>query len=166
MFEPKPLSPDAVPRALAKAERYRLLNEPGEAQSICLDVLAAEPDNQEAMATMILALTDQFGSDPTFVHEALATVLRLTDNYERIYYTGIIHERRAKALLAHGTPRGGSRAYEWLRHAMACFEDADAIRPPNNEDARLRWNACARLIDRNRQLVPVAEEPHEPLLSE
>jgi hypothetical protein len=166
MFELKPLSPDAVPRALAKAERYRLLNEPGEAQSICLDVLAAEPDNQEAVATMILALTDQFGSDPMFVHEALATVSRLTDDYERIYYTGIIHERRAKALLAHGTPRGGSRAYEWLRHAMGCFEDADAIRPPNNEDARLRWNACARLIDRNRSLVPVAEEPHEPLLSE
>ena len=35
-FQLKTLSPEAVPRALAKAERYRLLNEPGEAESICL----------------------------------------------------------------------------------------------------------------------------------
>jgi len=27
-FELKALSPEAIPRALAKAERYRLLNEP------------------------------------------------------------------------------------------------------------------------------------------
>ena len=91
---------------------------------------------------------------------------RLRDEYERAYYTGIIHERRAKALLTHHTPRGGSRAYEWLGHAMACYEGAEAIRPPNNDDARLRWNACARLIMRNRHLAPVSEEPQEPLLSE
>ena len=54
MFELKTLSPEAVPRSLAKAERYRLLNEPGEAQSICLDVLDTDPDNQEAIATLIL----------------------------------------------------------------------------------------------------------------
>lgn len=166
MFELKPLSPDAVPRALAKAERYRLLNEPGEAQSICLDVLAADPGNQEAVRTMILALTDEFVADAAFVQEALATSGQLHDEYERTYYTGIIHERRAKALLAHGTPRGGSRAYEWLRQAMQCFEEADAIRPLNNEDARLRWNACARLIDRQPNIAPMVDEPHEPLLSE
>ena len=166
MFELKLLHPEAVPRALAKAERYRLLNEPGEAQSICLDVLAADPGNQEAVATMILALTDQFATDPTAVREALTTVADLRDSYERAYYTGIVHERRAKALLAQGTPRGGSRAYEWLRNAMTRYEEADAIRPPNNDDARLRWNACARLIDRKRELAPVADEPFEPLLSE
>jgi len=166
MFELKTLSSEAVPRALAKAERYRLLNEPGEAQSICLDVIAADAGNQEAVATMILALTDQFGSDPSSVHEALDWISSLQDPYDRAYYTGIIHERRAKALLAHGTPRGGPRAYEWLRDAMSRYEEADAIRPSNNDDARLRWNACARLIDRNPQLAPVVDEPHEPLLSE
>jgi hypothetical protein len=166
MSELKALSPEAVPRALAKAERYRLLNEPFEAQSICLDVLAAEPDNQEAVRTMILALTDQFGSDPSSVHEALTTVNDLRDAYDRAYFTGIIHERRAKAHLAHGTPRGGSRAYEWLREAMECFEDADAVRPANNDDARLRWNACARFIERHREIAPMVDEPHEPLLSE
>jgi hypothetical protein len=166
MFELKPLSHDAVPRALAKAERYRLLNEPSEAQSICLDVLAADPDNQEAVRIMILALTDQFVDDPSFAHEAMATAGTLRDDYERRYYTGIIHERRAKAHLAHGTPRGGSRAYEWLSQAMRCFDEADAMRPVNNEDARLRWNACARLIDRRPEIAPMVDEPHEPLLSE
>ena len=117
MFELKPLSPDAIPRALAKAERYRPLNEPGEAQSICLDVLAAEPENQEAARTMVLALTDQFGSDSSLVREALATIAHLHDKYDRAYYTGIVHERRAKAHLAQHTPRGGSRIYEWLQQA-------------------------------------------------
>src|SRR5262245_54777237 len=60
MFDLKALSSEAVPRALAKAERYRLLNEPGEAESICLDALVADPDNQEAIAILLLALTDQF----------------------------------------------------------------------------------------------------------
>jgi len=166
MLDLKPLDPDAVPAALARAERYRLLNEPSEAQSICLDVIAADPNNQEALATMILALTDQFVSDRSVVHEAQTMVSRLNDEYERAYYTGIILERRAKAHLTHGTPGAGGRAYWWLREAMRCFDEADAIRPANNEDARLRWNACARLIDSNRSIVPTVEEAHEPLLSE
>ena len=164
MFELKTLSPEAVPRALAKAERYRLLNEPGEAQSICLDVLAVDPDNQEALATMILALTDQFGADPSRVHEALddgrAACATTTSAPTTPASSTSGAPRRS---LAHGTPRGGSRAYEWLRQAMTCYEEADAIRPPNNDDARLRWNACARLIDRNRQIAPAVDEPHEPL---
>jgi len=45
-FELKTLSPESVPRALAKAERYRLLNEPVEAESICLDVLAVDPQSR------------------------------------------------------------------------------------------------------------------------
>jgi hypothetical protein len=166
MFELKPLSSDAVPRALAKAERYRLLNEPGEAHSICLDVLASDPQNQEALRTMVLALTDQFDTEQALVHDALATIPLLHDEYERKYYTGIIHERRAKAHLANHSPRSGSRAYEWLRKAMSCYEEADELRPVNNEDARLRWNACARLIDRGREIAPFVEEPNEPLLSE
>ena len=60
MFELKPLSPAAIPGALLKAERYRLLNEPDEAQSICEDVLAADPDNSKRVRTLILAITDSF----------------------------------------------------------------------------------------------------------
>jgi hypothetical protein len=166
MFDLKTLSLETVPRALTKAERYRLLNEPGEAESICLDVLAADPGNQEAIATLLLALTDQFAADPHRVSDAWSTLGLLHGDYERAYYTGIIHERRAKALLAHGTPRGGSRAYEWLREAMENYERAEAIRPVNNDDALLRWNACARLIMQHAHVAPAREEPSEPLLSE
>ena len=165
-FELKTLSPEAVPRALAKAERYRLLNEPGEAESICLDALEADPDNQEALVTLLLALTEQFDHDRAAVADAWKTVARLRDDYERAYFTGIIYERRAKAHVRHGTPRAGPRAYEWLREAMTWYEKADTIRPAGNDDARLRWNACARLIMRDRHLVPAAEEPHEPILLE
>ena len=166
MFELKILSPEAVPRALAKAERYRLLNEPGEAESICLDALEVGPTNQEAITMLLLAITDQFDADPSRVSDAWKTIDRLTTEYERAYYSGIIHERRAKASLEHAKPRGGPRAYEWLREAMACYERAETLRPPNNDDALLRWNACARLIMSNHHLVPMSEEPGEPLLLE
>lgn len=146
MFQLKPLSPEAVPAALEKAVRYRLLNEPGAAESICLDVLAADPDNQEALKTIVLSMSDRFGKGyavgDTGLNEYLA---RLRDDYERAYYTGIIRERRAKATLA----KGGLQAYELFVNAMECFERAEAIRPAGDDAAILRWNECARLIDRN-----------------
>jgi hypothetical protein len=166
MFELKILSPEAVPRALAKAERYRLLNEPGEAESICLDALEVAPTNQEAITMLLLAITDQFDADTSRVNDAWKTVDRLTTEYERAYYSGIIYERRAKASLKHAKPRGGPRAYEWLREAMACYEKAETLRSPNNDDALLRWNTCARLIMSNHHLAPMTEEPGEPLLLE
>jgi len=165
-FELKTLSPEAVSRALAKAERYRLLNEPGEAESICLDALEVQPDNQEALTTLLLALTEQFDHDASCVPDAWATVARLRDDYERAYYSGIIHERRAKARLRHTTPGSGPQAYHWLREAMSWYEKAEALRPAGNDDALLRWNACARLIMRDHHLVPVVDEGHEPILLE
>jgi len=165
-FELKTLSPEAVSRALAKAERYRLLNEPGEATSICLDALEVEPDNQEALTMLLLALTEQFGDDTSCVAEAWSTVARLSDDYERAYYTGIIYERRAKARLRHGRPGCGPQAYEWLRDAMHWYEQSEAVRPAGNDDPLLRWNACARLIMRDRHLVPIADDRREPLLLE
>jgi hypothetical protein len=165
-FQLKTLSPEAVTRALARAERYRLLNEPGEAQSICLDALEVQPDNQTALTTLLLALTEQFDNDTACVAEAWTTVARLRDDYERAYYSGIVYERRAKARLRHETPGSGPQAYEWLREAMTWYEKAEAIRPSANDDALLRWNACARLIMRNRHLVPHREERGEPMLLE
>ena len=96
-FELKALSPEAVPRTLAKAERYRLLNEPGEAESICLDVLDIEPDNQEALVMLLLALTEQFHENAPRLAEAWATLPRLRDDYERAYYTGIVYEQIGRA---------------------------------------------------------------------
>src|SRR5215510_8437473 len=100
----KALWKDAIPSALAKAERYRLLNEPGEAESICLDVLRIDPGNQTALVTLALALTDQFSDEGSARAAARAAdvVSRLTDEYERAYYSGIISERRAKAHHLHG----------------------------------------------------------------
>jgi hypothetical protein len=166
-FELKALSADAVPRAVEKAVRYRLLNEPGEAESICLDALQMDPGNQEALVTLLLALTDQFDTEsPSPIGDARRIVERINDEYERAYYTGIIHERRAKALLRRSAPGCGPKAYEGLREAMTWYERAEAIRPPGNDDALLRWNACARLIMRNERLVPAIEERGEPLFLE
>src|SRR5216684_1490813 len=139
-FDLKPLSQDATPRALEKAERYRLLNEPFEAESICLDALAREPDNQEALKMLLLALTDQFGKgeSPATIAEARQVVARLRDEYDRLYYSGLTCERRAKARL-----QDAGRAFELLREAMGWYEKAEAIRPTSNDDAVLRWNTCA-----------------------
>ncbi len=167
IFELKTLSPEAVPRALAKAERYRLLNEPGEAESICRDALDVDPGNQDALVTLLLALTEQFDDDaPASVMDAKGCAAQIPGEYERTYYTGIIWERRAKARLRRVGLDCGPRAYEWLREAMSFFERAEAIRPPGNDDALLRWNACARLIMRDRRLAPDAEQRGEPLLLE
>ena len=56
---------DCLPAALQKAERYRLINDPTSAESICLDVLTVDPENRQALMTLLLAITDQFGEAPT-----------------------------------------------------------------------------------------------------
>jgi hypothetical protein len=166
MFMLKPISPEAVPAALEKAERYRLLNEPEEAESICLDVLAVDPANQKALVMLLLALTDQFRTDHGHcVRQALEVLPRLAGEYERHYYAGIIWERRANARLAQGGPGSGGVAFEWLRKATDCYERAEARRPPGNDDALLRWNTCVRLVERH-QLAPEAEEQFQPALED
>lgn len=163
MFDLKSLSEEAVPAALEKAERYRLLNEPAEAESICLDVLKTDPENQPALITLLLAVTDRFtkgyGVSDTQVKALLGQV---KGEYERAYYGGIVAERRAKMKLAQGPP-GSFWAFDLLRDAMSWFEKAEAIRPPGNDDALLRWNTCARLIAHNK-LVRREEEKIEPPL--
>jgi len=147
MLNLKPLSREAIPAALEKARHYRLLNEPAAAESICLDILAVDPDNQEALVDIVLAMADRFGKDyavgDNHVNEFLP---RIKDEYARQYYTGIVYERRAKAILA----KDGLNAFEMFRQAMDCFEKAETIRPAGNDDAILRWNGCARIIQRNR----------------
>src|SRR5215475_9572304 len=128
MFQPKPIYPDAIPRALEKAERYRLLNEPEEAESICLDILAIEPDHQQALVTLLLALTDQFPTSGDHARPRAQKLLpRLHSEYDRCYYAGIICERRANAHLATQQPHSGIVAYAWLQEAMEWYEKADAL---------------------------------------
>ena len=135
MFELKQLHPEAIPAALEKAKHYRLLNEPAAAESICLDILAVEPDNQEALIDIVLAMSDRFGKDYA-VGDARVTeyLVRIRGDYERAYYTGITYERRAKADML----KGGVGAYELFRQAMNCFEKAESMRPVGNDDAILR----------------------------
>src|SRR5574341_2557695 len=104
MFELKPLSREAVPRALEKAERYRLLNEPVEAESIARDVLTLDPANQKALVMLLLALTDQFAAGRGDTEAARALLPRLEGDYERSYYAGIVCERRAKAHHERSSP--------------------------------------------------------------
>lgn len=157
MHKLKPLHRDTVDRALAKAERYRLLNEPEEAESICLDVLEVDPSNQAARVALLLAMSDQFLEDPQAYNRAREVLGTLASEYERAYYAGIIAERRAKAQVI----RRGGGAYEWLMDAMKCFERAEALRPASNDDALVRWNACVRFLERHPELRPVTEDKTE-----
>jgi len=157
----KAISPDGIPHALEKAERYRLLNDPAQAESICLDVLAVDRDNQDALRTLILALTDQFTAHgaANAAREARDHILHLADEYERAYYTGIVHERETRAYLERSITGPGvvrSAAYDGFRHAMEWYEKAEALRPPGNVDPMLRYNSCVRAIERER-LEPALE---------
>src|ERR1700730_2498978 len=133
MFDLKPLSQDAIPKALERAARYRLLNEPAEAESICLDILDADPENQRALVTLILALTDQFGQHRFAVGNNRPEDLlpRLRDPYERAYYAGVVCERRAKSVFSGHM--GRSAAYDWFHQAMEWYQKAEGLRPPGND---------------------------------
>src|SRR5262245_41959958 len=120
MFQLKPISAAAIPEALEKVERYRLLNEPAQAESICLDILSIDPDNQKALVMLLLSLTDQFGSGGAASH-ARSVISKLKSEYDRAYYSGIICERAARALLEYGAPGSAFDSYDGLREAMEWY---------------------------------------------
>jgi hypothetical protein len=162
----KPISQDAIPAALEKAERYRLLNEPALAESICLDVLTVDSRNQQALVMLLLALTDQFLDAPTgCVRHAEAVVPQLEGEYERHYYSGIIWERRGHARALQGGPGSTVASYAYIQQAMSFFEQAERLRPPGNDDAILRWNTCVRLCERFH-LHPEPEDLLQPVLGD
>jgi|SRR5947209_8788709 len=164
-FKLKPLSPGAVSEALEKAHRYRLLNEPSQAESICLDILSIDPENQPALITLLLAITDQFDSDgkPMRAREVLA---RLATEYDRAYYSGIISERSARVSMRLGLPGVTFKAYYDFVDAMRCYEKAEALRPAGNDDAILRWNTCARTLMQHNELQPERVERMEAILDD
>jgi tetratricopeptide (TPR) repeat protein len=141
----KTISKNGIAEALVKVQHYRYLNEAEEAESICRDILAVDPENQMALRQLGLAITDQFtGGLSDGFREAQASFEKLSSPYERAYYQGILHERRAKAQL-----RAGHTAHSLLasfENAMRFFEEAEKIRPQGNDDALLRWNRCLRLM--------------------
>lgn len=163
MFELKLLSSEGIPGALAKAERYRLLNQPWEAECIYRDVLEVDPDNQEATVGVVLAITDQFdGGSASTVQRARQALLGLRDTYQHAYYAGLICERRARILLQSARPGSATMAHELLLEARAWYEQAESLRPPGNDDVLLRWNACARLLMRHPAAVEATMERFQP----
>jgi hypothetical protein len=170
MFELKRIHQQAIPAAIERAERYRLLNEPIQAESICLDILAVEPDNQRALVTLLLALTDQFEARmAAAAKQATDALTRLTDAYHRRYYEGIVHERQAKAHIKRHNPGSAYIAHDLLRKAMTCYEAAAELRAStpgglDNDEAILRWNACARILMRHPELKPEPRPAAEPML--
>ena len=162
-YELKRISRESVPAALQKAERYRIINDPSSSESICLDVLQVDPRNQEALVTLLLAITDQMAEAPAEgARRAQALLPRLNDEYKRAYYAGIVAERCAKAHLRRATMASGELAYHWFREAMDWYDKAEARRPAGNDEAILRWNVCARILGRDEQLRPRVEELAEP----
>jgi hypothetical protein len=155
-FELKSISEQSIPEALAKVERYRLLNEPALAESICLDILAVVPDHQHALISLLLARTDQFHSQVQLkaTQEVLA---RITGDYEQAYYAGVIWERLGNARIRHGDPGARASAYHALTDAMTHYERAMHLAPPGNDEAILRWNTCARIIMQNPEIQPLSE---------
>jgi hypothetical protein len=162
MFELRPLSPAAIPAALAKAERYRLLNEPSEAESICLDILAVDGTHQDALTTMLLAITDEFQGEGDAARSARAEAIlpKLAEDYARAYYAALIKERRARAYAKHGR---GSLAYDWAVDALHGFDHALTLRPAGNDDAVLRWNACVRLLEHLPE--PTADQHQQAVIT-
>jgi hypothetical protein len=162
----KPITREGVPTALQKAERYRLLNDSSAAESICLDILSVDAGNQQALVTLLLSITDQFNEHAgDAVKRAREVLPQLKDDYKRAYYSGIIAERKAKALIRLGGMGVDDVAHDWFRDAMRWYEKAEALRPPGNDEAILRWNTCARLLERH---VPkgTTREEFEPVLGE
>lgn len=146
-FELKPLSRDSVDTALEKAEHYRLLNQPRLAESICHDILEVDPKHQRAAIVLLLALTDQFRQSSTKASkQALELANSLKDEYSKIYYTGIVHERQGAAALGSSLPGADFDAYMWYREAMQFYEKANELNQGDNDDPILRWNTCARTI--------------------
>lgn len=155
-FELKTISIGSISEALAKVERYRLLNEPVLAESICLDILAIAPDHQQALISLLLARTDQFHTN---VNGKAAQELlpQIRGEYEQSYYAGIVWERLGQARLRQGGAGAGGSAYHSLREAMDYYERAMQFAPAGNDDAILRWNTCARIIMQNPEIQPQPE---------
>jgi hypothetical protein len=164
MCEIKPIARESIGRALERAERYRLLNEPREAESICLDVLAIEPENQKALACLLLAVTDQFHSvSGPLMDRAKQLLGRFDSPFDRKYYAGIIYERFARQQIMQGHPGAKFSAYGYLTEAIALYDEADALAAEGNDDAILRHNTCVRMIEWHHLVEPHREDHEQPL---
>ena len=166
-FKLKAISRAGIPEAVSKAELYRSLNEPEEAESICRDILAVEPEHQLALRLLGLAITDQFcGGASDRYREVEGLFIRLAESYERLYYTGLLHERRAKAQLHVGRspayPRSSLRGGDALlrggrNHSSSgqrrCHSSLEPLCTAATKPSWFSRRERARSIRRIRQLT-------------
>jgi tetratricopeptide (TPR) repeat protein len=159
-WELKRLGARNLQSAVNLAKHYRDLNQPEEAESICRDVLDVAPENEEALRTLGLALTDRFPTAwMSLFDEACATFAKLPRAYERMYFTAIAWERYAMAQLAAGRAHNALHAFE---EALKGFEKADSLGSPDDPAAILHYNRCVRVLTTNRDVVSASLVPHEP----
>jgi tetratricopeptide (TPR) repeat protein len=139
---------DSIELALDKARQYRSLLEPEIAESICLDVLHIDPENQQALVVYILALSDQLhhAGKKTQVQSIEEAIQKLQSRYQQHYYTGLLNERRARFMLTQSMAR--VFAYDYFIEALQAYQKAEKIRPEHNDEAILRWNSCIRTIEK------------------
>lgn len=154
----KKISPEYITKALDKAEKYRMLNHPKTSESICRDVLEIDPHHQDAIVQLIISITGQFsnpGKYPgTKLKNAQEWVSKLDNEYLRLYLSGLILERWAKAKV-RDLP--GTDIYEYLHEATEFYEKAEKIRPADDESVILHYNFCVRFIDRHPHIKPPRE---------
>jgi len=159
MFDLKPLSGDNISSALEQAHHYRLMGEPREAESACDDILTIDPRNQSALRTKLMAITDRFAEDVgDEVDEAKAVLTLIEGEYERAFCAGVICEKRGKVLFAQ-QPEAGPAVYDWLFKAMRWYERAEREAADGDDEPRLRWNTCARMINNHRTIRPAPGPP-------
>jgi tetratricopeptide (TPR) repeat protein len=157
-FELKRLPRSSVDAALAKAEHYRDLNQPEEAESICRDVLDLDEAQPRAWKLLGLALTDRFASGQVgLLEQAIEAFERLPDSYERTYHLGVAWERAAKAHIERNEAHSAVTSFE---HALGLFEKAERLRP-ESPDPILRWNRCVRLLSTHPSLRAAIVAPRE-----
>lgn len=160
MYELKRLAQKNLDGAVALAKHYRDLNQPEEAESICRDVLDVAPENEDALRTLGLALTDRFPAGyMTLFDEAIKAFEKLSTEYDRLYYTGIAWERYAKAQLAAGRGHNALHAFE---EAIEQFEAAEKVGRPDDAAPVLHYNHCVRALLTHPELVRVSQVPHKP----
>ena len=165
MFELKPLSKDAIPKAIDRAKQYRQLNQPWHAESICRDVQAIEPENQQNLIILFLSITDQFGNEKhgKSMLDAEKIIDQLKDGYQQDYARGMVYERQASAALNRGGPRSGYIAYYHLLKALEAYEKSRKSHPDKNEESILRWNTCVRMIEQF-DLKPAPDDDDQGML--
>ena len=164
MKQLKKISKDSVPDALKKVERYRLLNEPNEAESICHDILEVDPENNDAQVMLILSLSDQIYERTPAYDEAKELVHELEKEYDRHYFLGLICERRARAHFRRSSMGSGNVAYGWFQEALEHIDKAINTRPEGNDDAIFRWNAVIRTLEQHPSIQPHQENVEPQLL--